>query len=174
MALNPSLLRLITPPDAPFDLHLPAGTADAVRPAHSAPIPESKRNSWRYHRVAAGDTLASVAREYRVDGGGAGCGQSSARQRQPRGYRGAGGSGCPGPRAARRACCCTRCAGAIRWSPSPTVSASRSTSCGAGTGSPASGWSRAAACTWPSPSMNARTGGSHRRGASGGEWGKGA
>ena len=27
MALNPSLLRLLTPPDASFDLHLPAGTA---------------------------------------------------------------------------------------------------------------------------------------------------
>ena len=30
MALNPSLLRLITPPDEAFDLHLPAGTGHAV------------------------------------------------------------------------------------------------------------------------------------------------
>jgi membrane-bound lytic murein transglycosylase D len=29
-------------------------------------IPESRRNAWRYHRVAAEDTLASVARTYRV------------------------------------------------------------------------------------------------------------
>ena len=29
-------------------------------------IPEAKRNSWRYHPVVAGDTLASVAQEYRV------------------------------------------------------------------------------------------------------------
>ncbi len=65
MALNPSLLRMITPQDAAFDLHLPAGTA-AVFTERIAGIPSSNRNSWRYHRVAAGDTLASVAREYRV------------------------------------------------------------------------------------------------------------
>jgi membrane-bound lytic murein transglycosylase D len=65
MALNPSLLRLVTPPGASFDLHLPAGTATLFT-QRVAQIPESKRNAWRYHRVAAEDTLASVAREYRV------------------------------------------------------------------------------------------------------------
>jgi len=65
MALNPSLLRMATPPDAAFDLHLPAGTA-AVFEQRIAGIPESKRTSWRYHRVAPEDTLASVARTYRV------------------------------------------------------------------------------------------------------------
>jgi hypothetical protein len=64
-ALNPSLLRMVTPPDASFDLHLPAGTATLFEQRIAA-IPEAKRNSWRYHRVAADDTLASVAREYRV------------------------------------------------------------------------------------------------------------
>ncbi len=64
-ALNPSLLRMVTPPDAPFDLHLPAGTATLFAQRASA-IPEARRNSWRYHPVAAGDTLASVAQEYRV------------------------------------------------------------------------------------------------------------
>ncbi len=64
-ALNPSLLRLVTPPDSSFDLHLPAGTA-ALFDQRVAQIPESKRNSWRYHPVAPGDTLASVAHEYRV------------------------------------------------------------------------------------------------------------
>ncbi len=34
MALNPSLLRMATPPDTSFDLHLPAGTAAAFRAAH--------------------------------------------------------------------------------------------------------------------------------------------
>jgi membrane-bound lytic murein transglycosylase D len=29
-------------------------------------IPESKRTSWRFHAVAAGDTLESVAAEYRI------------------------------------------------------------------------------------------------------------
>jgi len=64
-ALNPSLLRSITPPDSAFDLHLPAGTATLFEQRIAA-IPEGKRNAWRYHRVVAGDTLASVAHEYRV------------------------------------------------------------------------------------------------------------
>ena len=64
-ALNPSLLRMVTPPDASFDLHLPAGTATLFE-QRAALIPEAKRNSWRYHPVVAGDTLASVAQEYRV------------------------------------------------------------------------------------------------------------
>jgi membrane-bound lytic murein transglycosylase D len=64
-ALNPSLLRMVTPPEAPFDLHLPAGTATLFE-QRIALIPEVRRGSWRYHSVEAGDTLASVAREYRV------------------------------------------------------------------------------------------------------------
>jgi membrane-bound lytic murein transglycosylase D len=65
IALNPSLLRLVTPPDTEFDLHLPAGTA-ALFEEKIAAIPESKRNSWRYHKVTPDDTLASIARTYRV------------------------------------------------------------------------------------------------------------
>jgi membrane-bound lytic murein transglycosylase D len=65
VALNPSLLRLVTPPDASIDLHLPAGTASLFE-QRIAQIPESRRSSWRYHRIVTGDTLASVAREYRV------------------------------------------------------------------------------------------------------------
>jgi membrane-bound lytic murein transglycosylase D len=65
MALNPSLLRLVTPPDAPFDLHLPGGMA-AVFEQRIAAVPEAKRNAWRYHRVVPEDSLASVARQYRV------------------------------------------------------------------------------------------------------------
>lgn len=65
MALNPSLLRMSTPPDAAFDLHLPAGTATVFEDRVNM-IPEAKRASWRYHRVTQDDTLASVAREYRV------------------------------------------------------------------------------------------------------------
>ena len=64
-ALNPSLLRMVTPSDASFDLHLPAGTATLFE-QRVALIPEARRNSWRYHTVAAGDTLASVAQVYRV------------------------------------------------------------------------------------------------------------
>ncbi len=64
-ALNPSLLRMVTPPDTSFDLHLPAGTATLFA-QRVALIPEARRNSWRYHVVVSGDTLASVAREYHV------------------------------------------------------------------------------------------------------------
>ena len=65
-ALNPSLLHMITPPETPFDLHLPAGTTTLFS-ERVAMVPEGKRNSWRYHSVASGDTLASIAREYRVE-----------------------------------------------------------------------------------------------------------
>jgi membrane-bound lytic murein transglycosylase D len=64
-ALNPSLLRMVTPPDATFDLHLPAGAATLFE-QRVALIPETRRDAWRYHRLAADDTLASVAREFRV------------------------------------------------------------------------------------------------------------
>jgi len=64
-ALNPSLLRMATPPDQSFDLHLPAGTATLYE-QRVATVPESRRAAWRYHRVAADDTLASVARQFRV------------------------------------------------------------------------------------------------------------
>src|SRR5579871_2294704 len=58
--LNPSLLRMTTPPDEPFDLHLPTGTKERYLSAITA-IPPDMRVWWRYHKVAPGDTLASVA-----------------------------------------------------------------------------------------------------------------
>jgi membrane-bound lytic murein transglycosylase D len=64
-ALNPSLLRLVTPPDASFDLHLPGG-ASTLFERRIALIPEGKRNAWRYHHLAPDDTLSSVALKYRV------------------------------------------------------------------------------------------------------------
>lgn len=65
VALNPSLLRMVTPPDASFDLHLPAGSALNFQRTVER-IPESQRDAWRYHRMQPDDTLASVARTYRV------------------------------------------------------------------------------------------------------------
>jgi membrane-bound lytic murein transglycosylase D len=65
IALNPSLLRLVTPPDTEFDLHLPAGTA-ALFQEKIAAIPVSKRNSWRFHKVTPDDTLATIAHTYSV------------------------------------------------------------------------------------------------------------
>jgi membrane-bound lytic murein transglycosylase D len=65
-ALNPSLLRMETPPDEPFDLHLPAGTASLFEDRVES-IPEARRGSWRYHLVQSSDTMASVAHEYRIE-----------------------------------------------------------------------------------------------------------
>jgi membrane-bound lytic murein transglycosylase D len=65
VALNPSLLRYVTPPEASFDLHLPAGTGTLFA-KRIEEIPEARRNAWRYHRVTAADTLASVAHAYHV------------------------------------------------------------------------------------------------------------
>jgi membrane-bound lytic murein transglycosylase D len=65
MALNPSLLRMATPPDTSFDLHLPAGTASMFNQGIVL-IPESRRISWRYHRVVPEDTLATIAHAYNV------------------------------------------------------------------------------------------------------------
>ena len=63
--LNPSLLRLSTPRDGKFELHLPAGTKDEYETAINA-IPPEMRLWWRYHSVHAGETIASLSREYRV------------------------------------------------------------------------------------------------------------
>jgi membrane-bound lytic murein transglycosylase D len=61
--LNPSLLRMTTPKDQEFELHLPAGTADKFQTT-VASIPTDKRVWWRYHKVQAGETLASIAHTY--------------------------------------------------------------------------------------------------------------
>jgi membrane-bound lytic murein transglycosylase D len=60
VALNPSLLRMSTPQDTDFDLHLPAGTHDLYL-KRIASVPEDKRTSWRFHVVKAGESLDSVA-----------------------------------------------------------------------------------------------------------------
>jgi membrane-bound lytic murein transglycosylase D len=65
VALNPSLLRLTTPPNTSFDLHLPAGTSTLFQ-QRIAMVPVGKRDSWRYHRVKADETLASIAHSYHV------------------------------------------------------------------------------------------------------------
>ncbi len=61
--LNPSLLRLTTPKDQEFELHLPMGTSDRYQTAIAA-IPAGMRVWWRYHKVAPGESLASIARSY--------------------------------------------------------------------------------------------------------------
>jgi len=64
-SLNPELLRLVTPPDPEFVLRLPEGTAERFF-AEIAVIPPEKWVSWRRHKVEQGETLYSIARQYRV------------------------------------------------------------------------------------------------------------
>ncbi len=64
-SMNPELLRLVTPPDPEFVLHLPEGTAERFF-AEIAAIPPEKWVSWRRHKVEQGETLSSIAKEYRV------------------------------------------------------------------------------------------------------------
>jgi membrane-bound lytic murein transglycosylase D len=63
--LNPSLLRLSTPKEGTFELHLPPRTKDQYQTTIAA-IPNGMRLWWRYHKVQPGDTVASLARTYRV------------------------------------------------------------------------------------------------------------
>jgi membrane-bound lytic murein transglycosylase D len=63
--LNPSVLRMVTPDDPNFELHLPTGSSQKFS-AEIAEIPADKWVSWRQHRVEAGETLSSIARTYRV------------------------------------------------------------------------------------------------------------
>jgi membrane-bound lytic murein transglycosylase D len=58
--LNPSLLRMTTPKGR-FDLHLPVGSSEKYQAA-IMPIPPAMRLWWRYHQLAPGETLMSVAR----------------------------------------------------------------------------------------------------------------
>jgi membrane-bound lytic murein transglycosylase D len=64
--LNPSLQRWTTPGNgSSFVLNLPPGTKDAYQQT-IASIPPDKRIWWRAHKVLEGETLVSVARQFRV------------------------------------------------------------------------------------------------------------
>jgi membrane-bound lytic murein transglycosylase D len=60
VSLNPALIRLTTPRDISFDLHIPPGTK-ALFNDRLKDIPEDRRASWRFHVVRPGDTLDSIA-----------------------------------------------------------------------------------------------------------------
>jgi membrane-bound lytic murein transglycosylase D len=60
VALNPSLLRMTTPRDTSFDLHIPVGMKD-VFATRIKEIPEEKRSSWRFHVVRGGESLDGIA-----------------------------------------------------------------------------------------------------------------
>ena len=61
--LNPSLLRMSTPKEGSFTLHLPAGSKQQYQTAIVA-IPSGMRLWWRYPTVHSGETLASLARTF--------------------------------------------------------------------------------------------------------------
>ncbi|HUS18840.1 MAG TPA: LysM peptidoglycan-binding domain-containing protein [Terriglobales bacterium] len=65
MELNPSLLRRTTPKDEEFNLKLPLGTRARYIAAMEA-IPRDKRVAWRYHKVAPGESLSTLAKKYRT------------------------------------------------------------------------------------------------------------
>ena len=48
------------PRDISFDLHIPTGTR-ALYDARLKDIPEDRRNSWRFHIVKVGETIAGIA-----------------------------------------------------------------------------------------------------------------
>ncbi len=60
VALNPALLRLTTPRDISFDLHIPPGTKQLFA-ERLKDIPKDRRASWRFHIVKPGETLEAIA-----------------------------------------------------------------------------------------------------------------
>lgn len=65
VSLNPSLLRMDTPRDLDYDLHLPPGTHDLFEKRVSE-IPEEKRSYWRFHIVKEGESLDEIAESFHV------------------------------------------------------------------------------------------------------------
>jgi len=59
--LNPALLRSVAP--AGYALHVPKGSLSALESAFAV-VPPNRRDSWRLHRMAAGETVAAVAKRY--------------------------------------------------------------------------------------------------------------
>jgi membrane-bound lytic murein transglycosylase D len=62
--LNPALLRSATPPYS-YDLRLPTGSAETFLSGLKS-VPKDKRLAWRRHQVREGESLAVVAKRYRV------------------------------------------------------------------------------------------------------------
>jgi membrane-bound lytic murein transglycosylase D len=60
-ALNPAILKGTVPDGYP--LRVPKGSGNQLQAALQL-IPEEHRNSWRMHRVGAGETLAAIGKRY--------------------------------------------------------------------------------------------------------------
>jgi membrane-bound lytic murein transglycosylase D len=61
--LNPALLKDLAP--AGYLLRVPKGSGERLAPV-LASIPPERRQGWRAHRVAGGETLPAIAARYRV------------------------------------------------------------------------------------------------------------
>lgn len=64
-ALNPQLVRGITPNQPGFDLHVPEGTGAELQ-KEIASIPADKLTIWRIAKLQSGQTLGEIARQYHV------------------------------------------------------------------------------------------------------------
>lgn len=64
-ALNPQLLRTVTPNDPHFELNVPEGAGQKFL-EEMATIPADKRVWWRKHRVEEGETLSEISHKYRT------------------------------------------------------------------------------------------------------------
>jgi membrane-bound lytic murein transglycosylase D len=64
-ALNPQLLRSVTPNQSGFELKLPLGAGKNFE-ENVQQVPEDKWTVWRLHAIGEGENLASVARQFRV------------------------------------------------------------------------------------------------------------
>lgn len=63
LALNPALLKGTVPEG--YSLHVPKGKGNQLMAALQM-IPPEHRSSWRIHRVAAGETLATIGKRFGV------------------------------------------------------------------------------------------------------------
>jgi membrane-bound lytic murein transglycosylase D len=61
--LNPAVLRTIAPES--YSLHVPKGAAKQLV-AVLQMVPTERRAAWRLHRVASGETLASIGKRYGI------------------------------------------------------------------------------------------------------------
>ena len=63
--LNPSLLRMTTPNVPEYEIRIPLATKDAFL-KKVAMIPAEKRVYWRWHTVRHGESLTSIAKEFKT------------------------------------------------------------------------------------------------------------
>jgi len=64
-ALNPQLVRGVTPNQPGFNLHVPEGTGAELQ-KEIASIPADKLTIWRIAKLQSGQTLGQIARQYHV------------------------------------------------------------------------------------------------------------